>query len=45
MKITQEVRAYAQAKGISDADAALEAGLQERSEQFKQSGGEVYRKV
>ena len=41
MKITQDVREYAQAKGL-EADAALAHGMQEKSAQFKAAGGEVY---
>jgi phosphomethylpyrimidine synthase len=41
MKITQDVRAYAAAQGISENDA-LAAGMQEKSEEFKASGGRVY---
>jgi len=41
MKITQEVREYAAAKGLSD-DAALAQGLQAKSEEFRRAGGEIY---
>jgi len=41
MKITQEVRAYAQAQGLSETQA-LEAGLAEKSQEFRSSGGELY---
>ncbi len=41
MKITQEVRAYAAAKGLSD-EAALADGLAAKSEEFKRAGGEIY---
>jgi phosphomethylpyrimidine synthase len=41
MKITQDVRDYAAQKGIEEA-AALEAGMKEKSEQFKKSGAEIY---
>ncbi len=41
MKITQEVREYAAAKGLSD-DAALAQGLAAKSEEFKRAGGEIY---
>jgi hypothetical protein len=33
MKITEEVRAYAKNKGLTD-DAALKAGLNEKAEEF-----------
>lgn len=41
MKITQDVRDYAAAKGVADA-AALESGMAEKSAQFKAGGGEIY---
>ena len=45
MKITQDVREYAQRKGISDIKVAIESGMQEKSEQFKQSGSKIYKAV
>jgi phosphomethylpyrimidine synthase len=41
MKITQEVRDYAAAKGLSD-DAALAQGMAAKAEEFKRAGGEIY---
>jgi len=41
MKITQEVRRFAEEKGISE-EVAVEEGMKERSEAFKQAGSEVY---
>ncbi|MFB3115608.1 MAG: phosphomethylpyrimidine synthase ThiC [Nitrospirales bacterium] len=41
MKITQDVRDYA-AKKQMDEQAALQAGLQEKSEEFRKTGGEIY---
>ena len=41
MKITQEVRDYAAAKGLSE-DAALAQGLAAKSEEFKRAGSEIY---
>ena len=41
MKITQDVRDYAAAKGVAEA-AALEQGMAEKSAQFKAAGGEFY---
>ncbi|RAP37777.1 phosphomethylpyrimidine synthase ThiC [Candidatus Marinamargulisbacteria bacterium SCGC AAA071-K20] len=41
MKITQDVRDYAKAQGISENDA-LEKGMEEKSEAFKEQGSEVY---
>ena len=45
MKITQDVREYAKQKGISDIKVAIESGMQEKSEQFKQSGSKLYKAV
>jgi phosphomethylpyrimidine synthase len=42
MKITEEVRQYAAEKGLAE-DAALAAGLAEKSQEFIQKGAEVYR--
>ena len=41
MKITQEVRDFAAAKGLSEADA-LQAGMMEKSKEFAAQGGEFY---
>jgi phosphomethylpyrimidine synthase len=41
MKITQEVRDYAAAQGVAEGQA-LEHGLQQQSQAFRQAGGEVY---
>ncbi|NYT37797.1 phosphomethylpyrimidine synthase ThiC [Allopusillimonas soli] len=41
MKITQEVRDFAAAKGLSESEA-VQAGLHEKSQAFRQSGGELY---
>ncbi len=43
MKITQDVREYAQKKGL-EAAAALEAGLKEKAEEFRKKGAEIYLK-
>jgi phosphomethylpyrimidine synthase len=45
MKITQDVRDYAASHGIDNVEIALETGLREKAEEFKQSGGEVYQDV
>ncbi|HUP20144.1 MAG TPA: phosphomethylpyrimidine synthase ThiC [Gemmatimonadota bacterium] len=42
MKITQDVRDYAKAKGL-EAAAAIEAGLAEKAGEFRETGAEVYR--
>jgi phosphomethylpyrimidine synthase len=44
MKITQDVRDYAAQKGLED-QAALEAGMQEKAQEFKRSGGNIYQEV
>ena len=41
MKITQDVRDYAEQKGLEEKQA-LEAGMNEMSESFKEKGGEIY---
>lgn len=41
MKITQEIRQFAGEKGVTE-EQALEAGMQEKSEEFKQAGSEIY---
>jgi phosphomethylpyrimidine synthase len=42
MKITQDVREYAAEKQLAD-DAALKHGMQEKSEEFRKTGGDLYR--
>ncbi len=44
MKISQDVRDYAQEKGV-DEQQALEIGMDEKSRQFLQEGADIYRKV
>ncbi len=41
MKITEDVRRYAEEKGLAD-EAALDAGLEEKRREFAESGGELY---
>ncbi|MEO0795885.1 MAG: phosphomethylpyrimidine synthase ThiC [Verrucomicrobiota bacterium] len=41
MKITQDVREYAEKKGITD-EQALEEGMQEKAKEFADSGSEIY---
>ena len=43
MRITEDVRRYAQEKGLSD-DAAIEHGLKEKAAEFE-TAGEIYQKV
>jgi phosphomethylpyrimidine synthase len=42
MKITQEVRLYAEEKALSE-EAALAAGLEEKAGEFVRGGAELYR--
>ena len=44
MKITQDVRDYAEQKGLEDKQA-LDEGMKEMSESFKEKGGEIYTKA
>jgi phosphomethylpyrimidine synthase len=41
MKITQEVRDFAAAKGVAEAKA-LEEGLHAKAEEFQKGGGSLY---
>ncbi|MCC7439220.1 MAG: phosphomethylpyrimidine synthase ThiC [Armatimonadetes bacterium] len=41
MKITQDVRQYAQTHGIAEAEA-IEAGMEEKAKEFVEMGGELY---
>ena len=45
MKITQDVRDYAQEQGMVDVSLAVEKGLNEKASEFKAQGLEVYKKV
>ncbi|HSS65530.1 MAG TPA: phosphomethylpyrimidine synthase ThiC [Gammaproteobacteria bacterium] len=45
MKITQDVRDYAASHGIKNVELALETGMREKAEEFKEKGGEVYQDV
>jgi phosphomethylpyrimidine synthase len=45
MKITQDVRDYAKAKRIADAEAALAEGMKEKAQEFVKEGAEIYREV
>ena len=42
MKITQDVRDYAKEHGIESFDVALETGMQDKAEEFKERGGNIY---
>ena len=41
MRITEDVRRYAEEHGMQTTDA-LAAGLREKAQEFKQTGGEIY---
>ena len=41
MKITQDVRRFAEERGLTSVEA-IEEGMREKSEEFAESGGEVY---
>jgi phosphomethylpyrimidine synthase len=41
MKITQDVRDYAQKQGVGEREA-LDEGMQEMSKTFRDKGGEIY---
>ncbi len=45
IEITQDVRDYAAKRGIAEETAALAQGLKEKSEEFRKSGGEIYRRA
>jgi phosphomethylpyrimidine synthase len=45
MKITQEVREYAAQQGVAAETVALARGLREKAEEFKKTGGEIYRRL
>jgi phosphomethylpyrimidine synthase len=41
MRISQDVRRYAEERGLTDA-AAIDAGLREKADEFSRSGGRIY---
>jgi phosphomethylpyrimidine synthase len=41
MKITQDVREYAESLGV-DEQTALQKGMEEKSDEFRKTGGEIY---
>ena len=44
MKITQDVRDYAEQLGVTP-EEAIKEGMQNKSEEFKQGGARIYQKV
>jgi len=45
MKISQEVRDYAQARHLGSLDEAMAAGMEEMAEEYNQQGRQLYHKV
>ena len=45
MQITQEVREYAAAQGLADSAQGLARGMQDKAEEFRAQGAEVYRET
>ena len=45
MKITQEVRDYANSKGLGDINVAVAEGMAEKAKEFVEQGGEIYPKA
>jgi phosphomethylpyrimidine synthase len=45
MKITADVRKYAEEQGVKSGEEALQAGMEEMSDRFKKGGGELYPRV
>ena len=45
MKISQDVREYAKQKGIGNIKVALDEGMKEKAEEFKEKGSEIYEEV
>jgi phosphomethylpyrimidine synthase len=45
MKITQDVRDYARSQHIGNVGVAMQQGMQEKAEEFRRAGAEIYREV
>jgi phosphomethylpyrimidine synthase len=43
MKVTQDMREYAATHGIAEETAAITQGLRAKAEEFRKSGGKIYR--
>ena len=41
MEITQQIREFAKEKGL-DTEEAVTAGLTQKTEEFREAGGEIY---
>jgi phosphomethylpyrimidine synthase len=44
MRITEDVRKYAAQQGLSD-EEALKVGMEQKSREFVEKGGEIYAKA
>jgi len=42
MRISQEVREFAHERGIHTAQDAINAGLEEKAEEFREGGSKIY---
>jgi phosphomethylpyrimidine synthase len=45
MKLTQDVRDYAESHRIEDVEAAVDEGMKEKSAEFLKEGGQIYREI
>ena len=45
MRITQDVRDFAKEHGIESAEDALKLGMEEKAEEFRESGADVCRRA
>ena len=45
MKISQDVREYANKKGLDDLSVAVEVGMSEKSQEFTSGGSEIYKEA
>ncbi len=45
MRITQDVRDYAESHRLTDLDLAIEEGMKEKAEEFVKEGGRIYQEV
>ena len=43
MKITQDVREYAEKQGIQEVSVALEKGMEDKAREFKEQGADIYK--
>jgi phosphomethylpyrimidine synthase len=45
MKITQDVRDYAQAHRLDNLEVAIETGMKEKAQELVEEGGRLYQEV